>query len=112
LIPRVSSGTLSGLTSTLVLWAGQAASTDHILVIHHRLQRLTNTQARAPGEIREALNLPPWNTAQWVRDVRVPYGGEMYIGDVLGGTGIEVRVSSPSVFIGGPWRPVLPGTGA
>ena len=53
---------------------------------------------------RTGIAAPGWNTAEWVREVAIARGVPFRIGDIVGGSGIEVEVLNPSVWIGGPWR--------
>jgi len=60
------------------------------------------------GEAFKGLNLPEYNEATFVRNVTVPKGTAVWVGQVKGGTGFQVWVNDPSLFNLGPWRPILP----
>jgi hypothetical protein len=60
------------------------------------------------GEAFKGLNLPEYNEATFVRNVTVPKGTTVWVGQVKGGTGFQVWVNDPSLFNLGPWRPILP----
>jgi RHS repeat-associated protein len=65
-----------------------------------------------PAEVRAGLSLHGGNPATWVRDVAAPKGYPMQVSQVRAlwgqpGGGIQYEVADPSVWIVGPWRPLI-----
>jgi hypothetical protein len=64
------------------------------------------------AEARAGLSLHGGNPATWVRDVVAPEGSPMQVSQVRAlwgqpGGGIQYEVADPSVWIVGPWRPLI-----
>jgi len=60
------------------------------------------------SEASRGLNLPVWNKATFVRNVTVPKGTTVWVGEIKGGAGFQVWVNDPALFNVGPWRSILP----
>jgi RHS repeat-associated protein len=67
---------------------------------------VTSTRFATSEDAIRGLRLPEYNTASYVRTITIPKGSYVGIGQVRGGTAIQVWVPNLEQILGGPWVPL------
>ena len=67
---------------------------------------VTSTRFATSEDAIRGLRLPEYNTASHVRTITIPKGTYVGIGQVRGGTAIQVWVPNLEEILGGPWVPL------